>query len=297
MNGFLKKTIIAVFILFSASYFIFEDLIFDRFSFNKIAREECLDENLETIVISDEEKQDVGKIFSQDFTYLGKGRQTFVFVSEDGNYVIKFFNRQRFFLPGWLEVIPLPKILDNYRSVKIEKKLSKLRKFYYNSYILAYKEWKESSGIIFINFSNDNNFNHKIYLKTPLRSKKLLDINKVPFIVQKRAYPIYDSIIKFAKENKEHLALENFFSAIEDRFSRYIGDDDLDVEKNFGFINEQTIAFDAGRLYKDERLKDPAYRKLELKKGTKLFRKWIEKKFPSEIDYFDERIEQIANNI
>src|SRR5271156_5010255 len=46
------------------------------------------------------EQAEFDKATSQPFYYLGKGCQSYVFASQDGKYVIKFFKYQRYRLQG-----------------------------------------------------------------------------------------------------------------------------------------------------------------------------------------------------
>ena len=48
-------------------------------------------------------------IIAQDFHYLGRGRQAFAFVSDDGQYVIKFPRGDICKLPFWLRALPFAK--------------------------------------------------------------------------------------------------------------------------------------------------------------------------------------------
>ncbi|MCB1084591.1 MAG: hypothetical protein KDK60_00655, partial [Chlamydiia bacterium] len=52
----------------------------------------------------------------QPYHYLGKGSQSFVFLSEDKKYVIKFFKHQRWRLPSMIEALPLPRVWEQKRE-------------------------------------------------------------------------------------------------------------------------------------------------------------------------------------
>src|SRR3989304_3794415 len=45
---------------------------------------------------SEEERIELKKTLSQPFTFLSKGNECYAFVSEDGQYVLKFFKHQIF---------------------------------------------------------------------------------------------------------------------------------------------------------------------------------------------------------
>src|ERR1700722_15254629 len=48
-------------------------------------------------------QKELNTILSQDYYYLGKGCQSYVFSSQDDQYVIKFFKYQRFRPQAWLD--------------------------------------------------------------------------------------------------------------------------------------------------------------------------------------------------
>ena len=72
--------------------------------------------------ISNDEKNQLKKIFSQKFRYLGKGCQSYVFASDDGAYVLKFVKYQRFRPQVWLDYFEFIPVVNRYRLFKIEKK-------------------------------------------------------------------------------------------------------------------------------------------------------------------------------
>ncbi|MFA6502366.1 MAG: hypothetical protein WCT85_06225, partial [Parachlamydiales bacterium] len=59
---------------------------------------------------------EIDEVFNQNYKYLSKGCQTYVFESEDGNYVIKFIRYHRYQLPLWLQVINYNQSYKNKRE-------------------------------------------------------------------------------------------------------------------------------------------------------------------------------------
>src|SRR5437868_4094151 len=66
----------------------------DGFAIENITSQYPYDVKRETRSITQAEQQQIHSILSQKFSYLGKGCQSYVFVSEDDNYVLKFFKYQ-----------------------------------------------------------------------------------------------------------------------------------------------------------------------------------------------------------
>ena len=58
----------------------------------------------------------------QPFYYLNSGSQSYVFLSNDGQTILKFFKFQHMRIPPWIEYLPLPSSLAEKRAKKREKK-------------------------------------------------------------------------------------------------------------------------------------------------------------------------------
>src|ERR1700722_14068427 len=109
----------------------------DGFALNKISSHLAYDARWESPAHL---KQDGGlrTILAQPFTYLGKGAQCYVFVSQDQQYVIKFFRVSHIEAPRWLKNLPLPSLLEPWRQQKIAVKESKREKDF-SSYQFAFQ--------------------------------------------------------------------------------------------------------------------------------------------------------------
>ena len=90
---------IALILIFAISLYGLGRLYYavtDGFTIENITSSLPFDESLETRPLNEEEKTLVDLILDQKFTYLGKGCQSYVFLSEDQQYVLKFFKYQRY---------------------------------------------------------------------------------------------------------------------------------------------------------------------------------------------------------
>lgn len=67
------------------------------------------------------ESKHLDYILSQNFKYLGKGCQSYVFASEDGQYVLKFFKFQRFRQREWLNHFTFIPGMEQYVKEKQKK--------------------------------------------------------------------------------------------------------------------------------------------------------------------------------
>lgn len=233
------------------------------------------------------------KIFSQPFVYLGKGRQTFVFESADGNVVLKFFNQRYFQYPWhmkWAEPIPF---LQSW--VEKEKAKRNLRKeFYLNSYRIALSQLQEDSGILFAHFGTKKNHLPNIRLKDKGGMVHSIDLNGIPFVLQKKGIPFYQALDDaYASEGLPGLQriLDGFIDSLAGRIAKKIADGDQDVEHNWGVVDNRVFHLDPGRLYINEDLQALEISKTEWERSTRCLNKWLKKRYPAASTYLEKKVQ------
>lgn len=217
-------------------------------------------------------------ILSKQFVYLGKGRQSFVFVSEDGKDVIKFFNSNYFCLPVWLRHMAFP-----------NKELKKNRKLelYFKAHVLAFQKFKEESGLIAVHLPAQDHISGFLNVKDKLGRSQKIDLAKVPFVLQKRMQPLSEAFCEFRKNGQIHLGIDKVIALFKTRSDKRLGDEDYEVVQNVGFIEGQATLLDAGRLFSDEKSRDDLLRHLQP------FRKFVEENYPDDLTYLDSQVEQL----
>ncbi len=241
----------------------------DGFSTKKIASSFPINLSFDLALTPDRE---VLTILEQKFTYLGSGRQCFAFQSEDGKYVIKFLNHDRFSLPKLLQIFPLFPPLEAMRKKRMEKRHKRIEAFF-TSFALAYTQLKEESGLLFVQLVPKDHFTQPILLIDRIGYPHTVDLNKMEFILQKKGVPLYEVLAGHAG-NTEVIKkiLHSFIQLIVNRISKNIIDDDLNVKGNIGILDGKAILMDIGRLFIDETLQDPEKFNRELLKSIKFLR-------------------------
>lgn len=220
------------------------------------------------------------KELSQNYYFLGAGRQSFAFVSADGKSVLKFFNRKYFQMPWYSFVLP---------DQTAELKKRNLRKKYYSeSYPLAEKLLREQTGLLYVHSGKTKNLPNVI-VQDQANRLFTIDLNRVPFVLQRRGEPIYLKLQKIRETKGDEAllsALDDFLQLLALRISLGIADGDHDVEHNYGFFDEKPFQLDPGRLY----LRDLSNEKAishEWWVGTHSLRKWLKKQYPDLVSQFD----------
>lgn len=222
----------------------------------------------------------------QPYTYLGKGRQSFVFESADGKTVLKFFNRKYFDVPWY-----------GYFSSRERYKRERRKSFYSQSYILAEKYLSKESGILYLHLGPTVDLPT---VKLIDRAKRvfLVDLNTIPFVLQKKAEPFYSAIVRAQKEQgdeKLKQILVDFLEMISRRISFHLADAEHDVEHNIGFLDGKPLYIDPGRLL----LADFSHMERlhhEWWSATHALRKWLSIQFPWLVSFFDSQILELENS-
>jgi hypothetical protein len=214
-------------------------------------------------------------LFDQRFTYLGSGGQAFVFSSEDGNYILKFFKHYKRELPGILTQIPLPQPLDEIRSESLDRKRLKTKRDF-DSYRLAFDLIKEETGLVWIHLNKTTHLRVKTTLIDKLGIAHPLNLDDYEWILQKRAELLYPKLQKLISQGEMQQA-ENVIHAVIDaviaRSKKGVVDDDPGFHKNLGFIGDQVVFIDTGRMRKDSSPPD-------LKQMTQKLSTWLEQESP-----------------
>lgn len=206
------------------------------FTISNISSELPYDKRFETKSLTQEEKAEVELALSQNFHYLGKGCQSYVFLSDDGNYVIKFFKYQRFTPQKWLNLFSFIPFVNEYRLGKIEQKRKKLEDIF-TSWKLAFDELQRETGLVFVHLNKTNDLNKDLVLFDKMGLSHVLPIDNYEFLIQKRAFMLTDALSDQMESRHIDLAkglLDNLFNTLLSEYNRGLGDNDHALMQNTG---------------------------------------------------------------
>jgi hypothetical protein len=168
--------------------------------------------------------------------------------------VIKFFN-QTYLATPWLA------------TEKERQKREKRRHFYENSYEIAYRNFGD--GILFLHLHPTNHPLPLLTVKDKASGISEIDLKNTPFVLQKKGVPIFEGLKAALKRGELQQEVDRFIQLIQQRIDRGIADGDSDVEHNWGYLDGRLFHMDPGRLYQDEKLKDPERLKAEWDSATR----------------------------
>lgn len=258
------------------------------FRYAKIHAELSYSPSWEVEELSPSKSLEIKNILSQEFRFLDRGTQFYVFASRDGKYVLKFFRFDRLKPPFWVSRhIPFHEYLSAGYQQSYEGKLNQTMK----ACLMAYQRLKKQTGLIYLHLNHTENLKQTTTLVDCLGRRRDMDLNGVSFILQKKFEPL-KSVMKRARDTKDTAwqkeIISSFFHLLIERSKANICNTDPDVFHNFGYLEDRVVEIDFGDYFEDKKLQRPFIFDVEIDKYAKKFRKWLEKHIPERVAYFDE---------
>lgn len=236
---------------------------------------------------SEMDPKEASQVLNQPYRFLSKGRQSFVFQSQDGLWVIKFFNSKYLKMPWYSFTL--------WNQEKERAKRERRQSFYLESYSLANRYLKEQTALVYLHDGVTQNL-PVMQLQDQTSREFSIDLNKVPFVIQKKGELFCHSLkIMQEKDRAQYNSmLSQFLELIALRISKGIADADHDVEHNFGYLDGRVFHLDPGRLFLDD-LSDPEREAHEWWSATHSLRKWLQVNAPKNLPDFDRQVADQKN--
>lgn len=253
------------------------------------------DPRWDILPLSEEEKEQVKAILGQEFTYLGKGCQSYVFKSKDDKYVLKFFKYQRFRPQAWLDYATFIPGIQEYRQDKIEKKKTKLESVF-TSWKIAYEKLRPETGVVFVHLNKTQNLNQPITLYDKLGLKHVLNLDDYEFLVQKKAELLCPTLEKMVAENRlkdARLLIDRLLYLVISEYQRGYADNDHALMQNTGVYENQPIHIDVGQFVFNRKIQNRSLANQELFNKTWKFHRWLERNAPPLAIHLKMRLQEI----
>lgn len=241
------------------------------------------------------EQTEFTKAIDQSYFYLGKGCQSYVFASEDGQYVIKFFKYQRYRLQPWLAYFPPLPAIVKYRQEKIEKKWKKLDGFV-TSWKVAFENLKEETGLMFVHLNKTNNLQKQLSIYDKMGQKHTVSLDQMEFCIQRRADLLCQTLLDY--KNREDLIgaqqlIHQLLNLILSEYSRGLADNDHALMQNTGVVLGKPVHIDVGQFVINDAVKQPSVFHQELFTKTYKFKLWLREHYPELGEYLENELSQI----
>lgn len=229
-----------------------------------------------------EESKQLDAILSQNFKYIGKGCQSYVFASEDDKYVLKFFKYQRFRPREWLNYFNFIPGMKQYTKEKTEKKRRKLEGVF-TSWKMAFEDLQPETGVVYVHLNKSDNLNKTLHIYDKIGWKHELNSDDYEFMIQKKAMmlcPTLEQMMAKGQVDEAKNLLDHLLRLIVSEYERGLADNDHALMQNTGVVEGLPIHVDAGQFIRNSKIKDSKVSNQELFNKTWKFRKWLQKNFP-----------------
>lgn len=261
----------------------------NKFGLAEITSSRPFEPLFETRPLTHEEMGEVNLAIDQPYTYFGCGGQSFVFFSNDGKYVLKFFKQRHFNLPTHLNAIPF---IGKYREKKYGKRLRKLQ-LDYGSYKIGFEKLFQETGLIYIHLNKTDHLKKVVRVKDASGTEHAIDLDQTDFILQRRADLVLHRIDSQMRERDIKGAKETIAQVVDlivTRCKKGYADRDPNIATNCGILGNRAIKIDVGRFVPNAAMEKPLYFKPELYRITRPFRTWLKHHHPELVSALDEEL-------
>lgn len=268
----------------------------DGFSIANITSHLDNDPEWETRSLSPEEELIAEEALNQTYRYWAKGHQAYVFLSEDGKYILKFLKFQRIRVNTWLAHLPYPAFLEPWVRQKIESKENKLRELF-KSWKIAFEHLKPETALLMVHLNKTEHLKKSITIIDPIGITHKLDLDNTVFLVQKKADLMVPQIQKWMAANEKEKAKEiisKMLALYVSEYKRGLGEKDQHILRNMAIIDGEPVHIDLGRFVIDEQLKNPKVYRNELVYKLLKFRIWLQTNYPEIANELTKEMERLS---
>jgi len=243
--------------------------------------------------LSESEEAEVHLACSQKYTYFGCGGQAYVFFSEDGKYVLKFFKQHHFRQPSHLDWIPF---IKTYRDRKYSKRRKRLS-LDYGSYKMGFEQLPEETAILYPHLNPSSHLKKVVTVVDKLKIEHPIDLDKTDFLLQRRAVLVTTDIEQKMAQG-DIIGAKDTISKVLDlivtRCKKGFCDRDPNILTNCGMLSGRAIKVDVGRFTRDLRMADPLLFKPETYRIVRPFRLWLAPRFPELAAHLEDEIVRLV---
>lgn len=243
--------------------------------------------------LSNQEIDTIRSLFAYPFRYLGRGHQSFVFLSDDDTHVIKVFNNGHQRKIAFFQLLSYLPFFNHWANGKAQLFGSKLEKTF-ESYRIAFDEMKDKTGLLCIHLGRTDDL-PPLTLVDPLNISHRLDSNELGFLIQKKvklAYPALEELIEAQDIARAKCALCSLLDLFIWKCRHGINDNDPLIRTNFGFLNDEVIQIDVGPLSKDFSSHDPERMREEIFRITASLKHWLLERSPELVVFLDQQMQE-----
>jgi len=274
--------VVGLFILGRVYYRVTDDFRMGNMTYEVPNRAEW-----EPTPLTPEELSHVKQILNQPYHYLGKGAQSYAFLSADDDYVLKFFKFKHLRQAGWVSLVPSIPPFDKWKEADLQKKEAKLASVF-AGYMMSYNLHKQESGIVYLHFNKTVGVLGTVKVHDKIGIEHTIDLDQVMFILQRKVKPMRGVIVGLLNkgETAQAIAMINkTFDLYMSEYKKGIYDRDHGVMHNTGYItlnngNVIAVHLDVGKMTHEPKMQQVAYFAPDLEKVGRKIDAWLAMNYP-----------------
>ncbi|MES2198741.1 MAG: hypothetical protein V4489_01040 [Chlamydiota bacterium] len=250
-----------------------------------------------------DEPVDIKEVLAQKYTYLGKGKQAYVFVSEDGTHVFKlfkphfpYFHYHLFGKPCKLGVSKLP-FAKSFFEKRYAMQCEEQKENEFQSYVNSFELLKEETQLEYLHLAQTDHLQHKLQLYDKIGILREVDLDNTCFLIQKKTDLLYPTLASLIKKGETEKAKELIQSFVDLSFRFIIAgiDNPTTVDKNFGCIDLKPVQIDVGRVLVMEQFEKTGPKIDQIYYSVHHMKKWLTPKSKALCLFLEETVETQKN--
>ena len=211
-----------------------------------------------TICPEEEVKKQAAEILNQPFSYLSYGGQMTVYQSQDGKYVIKFFNPRSVIKKNWFYRWDKMRRLNSFRWITNTyfRKEARLKK-YFLRYEMAFKDLRNETGLVYVHLDPSTALSHSLDVVDKEGRLHRIALEAYPFVLQKKVELTMDHFGRLLKTGDlfgAQKSVEQIYNLFVLRAQKGYTDRLQTLHKNYGFFEGRAVQLDVGRIRKDSKI-------------------------------------------
>ncbi len=272
--------------------------ITDGFEASHIKKELPYNSAWEISELTPEENKSLNNTLSQPYSYLGKGAQSYAFVSDDGKYVLKFFKYKHLipnpvvkFVPDW------PEALSDWKKNYYLHKDYRFKTLF-DGHHLAYTKDKDNAALVYIHLNTNGQTPLKTILIDKLGRRHEIDLNRTAFVLQKKGITARNLLNAQLKNNDIIGAwgtIRDMLIMLITEYNLGIYDRDHGVLHNVGFVDGKPFHLDVGKLTEDITMKELDTQADDLFKVVHRILPWIHNHYPEHEPLLKQRMQDMLS--
>ncbi len=234
-------------------------------------------------------------VCQQTLYWLGRGAQAVVFETQDGKYVVKFFQLGRLKEPSERGFVK--NLFSKESEGKRNERLSHREEIFLSSK-MCYEELQEETGIVYVHLNRTHDRIKGIKLVDKYGQSHRIRGDDASFVVQKKGkllIPTLTQLMESGKIDEAKGRLNQVFDLLLGMARKNFvdGDDCLIRNNNLGLTEDRAIYIDTGHIFRANNLDVLERMKYEFQIRLEPLENWLKVLYPELSSYYRERHDQI----